>query len=388
MADISAGGILVAKNERKGGYVGGLVAEAARREGVSPFRMLREILMVRRAPGRMTEQEYFDFELHSPALGKQEKRQFVGRRGNAGLNLSLSPPLLNHMRGFLRDKVAFTALLQTFGLPTTETQALVSRDRKLGTLPCLRDAEDIVRFLSGEARYPLFCKPVRGSRAVGTAAIDAIDAGTGRAMLADGSSVAVWGLAEEILRDFPDGYMFQTKVAQHPEVAALTGNAVGTVRIVTVIEEDSPRVLYAVWKIPSPSAMSDNFWQAGSLLCRLDHETGEVLACRSGKGAETRWHDTHPATGRPFAGLHLPNWDKITKVAVDAHAIFPINGMLGWDIAIGPEGGIVIECNANPGHEFYQLATKRGILNPEMQAIFDRVIARNRRIAEALKGRY
>ncbi|MBK1635479.1 sugar-transfer associated ATP-grasp domain-containing protein [Rhodovulum adriaticum] len=384
MADISMDTALVEKESAKGGNVSGLVAQAAKQSGVSPFKMMREIMMMKRAPCHMTEHEYFEFQLYDPSLSKEQKRAFVGMDGSFKLNLKLAPPRLTQMRGFLRDKVVFTGLLRQLGLATTETQAVVAVDRRMGTMPCLRSVEDIERFLRDQARYPLFGKPVRGSRALGTVGIEGLDEAGQRLRLANGKTVALRALAEEIITDFPEGYMFQSRVVQHPDIARFAGDSVGTVRLVTVIEEDTPRVLYALWKIPAPTSMSDNYWQAGNMLCRLDAATGEVQACRTGKGLETQWLDTHPATGLPLKGFRIPNWDKVVAAALDAHAIFPVNGMLGWDIAVGPEGGIVIETNANPGHEFYQLSTGRGILSPDMQAVFDRVIARNERVTDEL----
>ncbi len=148
--------------------------------------------------------------------------------------------------------------------------------------------------------------------------------------------------------------------------------------MVTVNETGVPSVLYTVWKIPSATAMSDNFWQAGSLLSMIDRDTGEVLNVRQGGGVETRWLETHPVTGAQIKGITLPNWQKVIDLALAAHALVPDNGILGWDIAITPEGACVIECNENTGHEFYQLAADRGVMNADFLPIFDRVEARNK----------
>lgn len=380
MTDMTMGAILLAREAEQSANVSSLVAEAARATGASPFKMMREIMMLKGAPSHMTEREYFDFQLYDPSLSKDEKRAFIGVAGSCRLNLKLSPPNLTDLRGLLRDKVALTALASQLGLPTTETQALFTLDRRMGNLPCLRNVDEVEQFLKHEARYPLFGKPVRGCQAMGTVGIDSLDAGGAELCLAGGATVPARALAEEIVTNYPEGYTFQSWVVQHPEIIRYTGKSVGTVRLVTVVEEDTPRVLYALWKIPSATATSDNFWQTGNMLCRVDHRTGEVEACRTGKGLQTRWIEAHPDTGLPIKGFRIPNWDAIAGLALDAHAIFPVNGLLGWDIAVGPNGGVLVECNENPGHDFYQLSTGRGALSPELQATFDRVIARNKRL--------
>lgn len=70
------------------------------------------------------------------------------------------------------------------------------------------------------------------------------------------------------------------------------------------------------------------------------------------------------------------------------HGAAPVNGVLGWDIALTPKGGVLIECNENSGDMLYQLAEDRGILNPAFRAIFAEVEARNAAILAGRKSGY
>lgn len=357
-----------------------VIARVARQEKVSPFRQFYEILRLQRKPSKMTAHEYFAFQLYRASMSLEEKRQFIGEKGNYLLNLRLAPPGLTHMRGFLSDKVTFLALMQRLGMATAETQAMLTPDRDLGTIETLGDSAAVEDFLLNRARYPLFCKPVTGYQALGTVGIAGLDRAQRKLTLVSGREVDLSAFAAEAAADFRKGYLFQTAVQQHPEVAEFAGQAVSTVRVVTVVEEDRPRPLYAVWKIPSPTAMSDNSWQPGSMICLLDVETGTVQRCRRGTGPDTEWLENHPDSGKPIVGFRLPHFASVADLAVSAHSVFPVNGMLGWDIAIGPQGAILIECNENTGHLHYQNAADEGALNPAFKAVFDRVIARNRRL--------
>lgn len=364
-----------------------LVEAAAREQNIGAGRIFLEILGLTIRKKAMTPDEYFAYRVYRKDLSRTEKQQFVGARGSFELNCKLSPPALTQLRGFLGDKYAFPALMHQAGLPTTETQAIFTTDRFTGKLRTLRNSDQIIAFLSNGARFPIFGKPVKGAQALGTVRIDDVDTASGLAKLRNGHVVSVNALADEIIRDFPEGYLFQSVVEQHPALTEIAGDTLATLRLVTVIEEVEPTVLYALWKIPAPRAMSDNFWQEGSTLAWLNIDTGRIERCVTGKGSEQKEIVEHPTSGKELSQVHLPHWPEAIELVKNAHALFPVNGCLGWDIAIGREGPLVVECNENPGHDFYQICTGRGALNPQMQAIFSRVIARNKRLLAGRKER-
>ncbi|SEL11107.1 Sugar-transfer associated ATP-grasp [Roseovarius nanhaiticus] len=364
-----------------------LVEAAAREQKIGAGRIFREIVGLTARKAGLTADEYFAYRVYRADLSRTEKREFVGARGSFELNRKLSPPGLTQMRGFLGDKFGFPALLQQTGLPTTEIQAAFTTDRFIGSLPALKNATDIVSFLSETAKFPLFGKPVKGAQALGTIRIDAVDAASDIAKLHDGRVVAISALSEEIVRDFPDGYLFQSVVEQHPVLTETAGEILATMRMVTVIEDTAPTLLYALWKMPSPKAMSDNFWQDGSMLSWLNVVTGQVERCVTGGGSDQKEISIHPVSGKDLLQMRMPHWAEATDLVKKAHALFPVNGCLGWDVAIGKDGPLIVECNTNPGHDFYQIGTGRGALNPEMQAVFSRVIARNKAMIASLTKR-
>ncbi|MCY4181039.1 MAG: hypothetical protein OXD48_12355, partial [Litoreibacter sp.] len=141
----------------------------------------------------------------------------------------------------------------------------------------------------------------------------------------------------------------------------------------TIAEDGQARPLYALWKLPAPGAMSDNFWQAGSMLAELDLATGTVKQVRCGKGVDMELVDTHPQTGKALTGFEIPHFKAALDLAVAAHGLAIDNGVLGFDIGIAQDGPVVIEGNTNPFHMLYQLATGRGALNAEFAPVFDRI---------------
>ena len=353
-----------------------LLQTVARKYKVSPFRQFADIHKLKKGVNCLNPREYYDLEVYRPDLTPAQKRAFVGERGSFKLNAELSPPNITQMRGFLSDKVAFTALLAQFGLRTTTTQAVFSANRNFGTLTTLRTADALRDWLQTKARFPLFGKLISGAQAIGSVSISRIEGD--RAHLASGETVTLDQLIGEIIAEKDTGFIFQDVVEQHPEISARANTkSVSTVRVVTVMADGAPKVLYALWKVPGEKAMSDNFWQKGSMIGEVDPATGKVLTMRKGTGPETEWPATHPASGAELVGATLPEWQSVVDLALAAHGIFPINGILGWDVAISPDGARIIECNENPHHGLYQLATARGILNEAFTPVFDKIKAAN-----------
>jgi Sugar-transfer associated ATP-grasp len=58
-------------------------------------------------------------------------------------------------------------------------------------------------------------------------------------------------------------------------------------------------------------------------------------------------YDAHPVTQAPITGSNVPEWGAIASLAIQTHAAFPHRLMLGWDIALTPEGPIMLEGNTN-----------------------------------------
>lgn len=351
----------------------------ARKYGISPLAQMREMFTLRYGPGKIALPEYYALGLYDPELSREQKRQHVGRISSWELNESMNLPKLTESRVFCNDKVMYTALLAQLGLPTTETQAVVHATRNYGDVPALRSAEDLRHFLLNDAQFPLFGKPAEGRAAIGTAMLTGIE--DDQIVLSNGRRIGLETFCKEIWADYHDGYILQTCLVQHERLRGMAGNAVSTLRVVTVRDSDEARVLYALWKVPSPDAMSDNFWQSGSMVAAVD-ETGRVGSCWYGMGRDRSRIDTHPVSGERFDAVQIPQWDDFQRVASEAHGLFPEFGLVGWDIAITPEGPVIVEFNENPYHALWQVAHRQGIRNADFTPVFEQTAAKSQAILQ------
>ena len=352
------------------------IVRVAKSFGVSPLRQMREMWALRLSASKLQSNEYFANGLFSPELSMAQKREYVGVKSNRVLNGRMSPLSLVRANEFVNNKVLYTALLAQMGLRATRTQAVVLNQRRFGAVPTLANADAVRDFLLRDATYPLFGKPNNGSLSVGSVCIKELSDDRESLVLANGKAVSVERFCQDVAGRYPMGYILQDALCQHDEMTTIAGPATGTIRLVSVIEKDVANPLYAVWKIPSPKAMSDNFWQAGSMIAAINISSGQVERVRAGTGLDGKDVTTHPVSGREFHGFQIPFWSELCNLARDAHMLFPEFGVVGFDIAVTRDGPAIVECNDNPFHMLYQLANQRGIKNPNFTAKFDRVADR------------
>lgn len=352
--------------------------DVARTHGVSPFKQFSHQIgrLVAPKKSKMTTVEYYEFGMYRPDLSRQDRSEFVGVVSNEALNATMNKRSANFSIGLLRQKVFFSLLMQGLDLPVTRLQAVFSRKSRYGNVTTLLSVDDLQRFLSEDARYPLFGKPTNGSKSIGSALFARIDRATGLITLGNGKTVEVASVAEEIAADFAGGYLFEDALVQHQDMQAVGGDALGSVRFVTIDSGAGADVLYALWKLPAPNAMSDNFWQEGSMIAHVDTQTGVAMMCRRGLGLKVEELETHPVSGLSIVGFQIPHWDAARRLVADTHRVFQGLGIAGWDVGITQDGPVIIEGNSNPFHTLYQNATGRGICNPEFAQTFAKVAAR------------
>jgi hypothetical protein len=100
---------------------------------------------------------------------------------------------------------------------------------------------------------------------------------------------------------------------------------------------------------------------AGGIAAAVDVATG-VLGPASDLGISARlgWLDHHPTTGARITGMKLPYWDSLRSLVTRAHSTVRGAVVLGWDVAITPDGPLLIEANGGPGLEIMQRANRQG----------------------------
>lgn len=300
----------------------------------SKFRIAMELLGHIMKYGSI-EWHYFSYGLD--VKGLHDKNDYIDDNWFLWKSSMLNTVLANHdYTCILRDKDLFATLLTAWGYETPHTIACVRSTK---------EREEVAgRLLSGKGAF--FCKPLDGECGGGVFQLLVLDG----LVEIDGKGMSK-DEAEKLLKERfeQNPYLVQTLVVQHPEICKIYDKAVNTLRLITVFDRKGGQVvpLSAVLRVGAHGNTIDN-WAAGGLAVGIDMETGRLKEYgfyKHGMGGTKT--NCHPDTGIGFEGFELPFYREAVEKALKLHErLLPVV-VIGWDIAITPNGPVFIEGNDN-----------------------------------------
>jgi hypothetical protein len=145
-----------------------------------------------------------------------------------------------------------------------------------------------------------------------------------------------------------DRLMVMPLLHNHPAIAELADVSLITFRLITCLDEDLRPVLTNAY-LRSMTKLEPN-WEVGWIEeygAPIDLETG-VLGRMTGDKPPclSEWFDHHPVTGAAVTGRIVPCWPELAALAVKAHGVVRERVMIGWDMAITPDGPALLEGNS------------------------------------------
>ena len=277
------------------------------------------------------------------------------------------PQFLDHYRDqinrpehhrLLKNKRVFAELAGKAGLPVVRTWFRIEGNRSLAAEGSEREYsyQELVGTLHDNGIEQIFVKPDRGWKGLDSHAFSVTAQG-----LADeqGTLSAQAFLARVGSQDTQRsvGSLVQTRLLQHPVLAALNPSCINSVRLVTYISRSgSPDVCSAMLRCGVGGSPVDNV-SVGGLAVGIRRIDGVVTG--NGQLFQPRKSQVfarHPDTGQVFEGVQIPFWDRCREVCLQAAAVFPELPLAAWDLAITPDGPVFMEGNHRPASEFLQLA--------------------------------
>ena len=146
-------------------------------------------------------------------------------------------------------------------------------------------------------------------------------------------------------------------VKQHPAWEALCPGCVNTLRVITGAAAGQSWLLFAATRVGSGTSVADNFHMGGSAAL-IDMETGKLTG--TGLDKKLNEHD-RTATGILYDGYEVPYWEEIKAMCLEAALVNDQIHFIGWDVAITPDGPLLIEGNRGSGFDLPQVLAKRGL---------------------------
>ena len=325
---------------------GALVARQARRP--VPIQFLDQIRLYLTAG--VLPPWYYIFEFYRDP-SKAYARDFIYRWESKSGVMALLKEGRRQPISVVNDKVACAEHCELHGVPAVPVFAVFRNGRAEFRAPA--DA----------LKSDLFVKPVEGRGGRGAERWDWME--TGRFQSPRGETLSCRGLMGRLLRmSTVTPLLVQPRIGNDPRLSSINNGALATVRVLTCLDEGkNPELIGAAFRMAvGENHVVDNF-HAGGIAAAVDLETG-ILGPGSNIGADCRlgWVHSHPNSGAPITGLKLPWWPELRALAVQAHRAFSDRVLVGWDIAIAPQGPLIVEANGAPDLDIMQRVIRHGMM--------------------------
>lgn len=265
---------------------------------------------------------YYDYQIFAfYNLNKEQRKTFVTRLISKKFNTYMNDPEYDHL---FNNKDEFNVLFKDY----------IGR----GFLELEKATKDEVKDFVSTREY-IFCK------------MKDLECGHGceRLKISDFADF-------EALYDYLTDKKFCTiedNIVQHPALSKLYSNAVNSLRIITIIDDNNvPHCVYLVQKMGCGGSIIDN----NCLFSPVDSETGVIkYPAHSGDTTKGIVYNEHPDTKIHIQGYQLPFIKEAVDMCLKAAMVVPQVRYVGWDVALTENGPVIIEGNNYCAHDFWQL---------------------------------
>lgn len=141
-------------------------------------------------------------------------------------------------------------------------------------------------------------------------------------------------------------------IKQHPTLNEIYPCSLNCLRVVTLVVDGVPHILYSVFKTGNNGNFVDNL-ENGGLACHFDLDKGVITG--PGHSSKLELFEAHPYTGVKFDGFKLPYCEEVKKMVKEAALEIPEFKYCGWDVCFTENGPAIVEGNDYPAYDFPQL---------------------------------
>ncbi len=146
-------------------------------------------------------------------------------------------------------------------------------------------------------------------------------------------------------------FLVEDAIVQHPVMNELCPDTINTLRICTLMVDGEPKHVYTIVRMGIGGSCVDNA-TSGGIYTWVDPDGILRYPCFSDK---TGFHYTeHPSTGMKFEGFKIPLYDECIEFCLKVARVEPRMGYVGWDVAVTPDGPVLVEANIIPGYDMPQ----------------------------------
>ncbi len=170
-------------------------------------------------------------------------------------------------------------------------------------------------------------------------------------------------------------YLFQETIIQHDEMNKINPYSLNTIRIDTYTNKQGvSKIMSCFMRAGVNRSHVDNF-SSGGVLVGINTETGILYpeANSSVRYGIARSYREHPDSGFRFGGFRVPFFREAGDLVLKAATHVPQLRVIGWDVAITPDGPVLVEGNHNPGIVHSEIAQKGFYNNPVVLELLEEI---------------
>jgi len=145
-------------------------------------------------------------------------------------------------------------------------------------------------------------------------------------------------------------FVIEERVYNHEALSKFSRNALSIVRIVTLRLPEKVEIISAFLRFNIIVDIVDNF-SPGAYECPIDLDEGVIIKGVCDGINYDQYYDTHPF-GFNVIGIKIPFWEEMINMVKEAALTLDNVYFIPWDVAISPDGPLIIEGNNNPGYKF------------------------------------
>lgn len=153
-------------------------------------------------------------------------------------------------------------------------------------------------------------------------------------------------------------------ICQHEELNKVYPNAINTLRMITL----KGKCIGAALRMGVGESKVDNA-SSGGIYSEVDLEEGVILG-KALQDVNNKTYVCHPTTGTVLPGVKIPYWSECKALVEEASKFVTGLYLVGWDVAVTPDGPTIVEANTNPGLGLVQAPNNHG-LKHEFEKIKD-----------------
>jgi hypothetical protein len=160
------------------------------------------------------------------------------------------------------------------------------------------------------------------------------------------NSLILKGIYSEVIKS---GFLFQETIKQHPDLDRLNPSCLNTIRIDTFINPDGKvEIASAYLRMSISNSHIDNI-SSGGCQVGISLETGRLKKYGYSliKTIGVKVLTEHPVTKTVFEDFTIPYFREVKELVIKTAPLIPGLRLIGWDVAVGESGPILIEGNSD-----------------------------------------